>query len=80
MMAEALAIAGFVSSIVQFVDFSSKIVHRLNEFHSSLARLRYPFETSKSSCHYWSILLSGQRNKLKMAVLARILKKQYGVL
>ena len=35
-MAEALAIVGLVSSIVQFVDFSLKIVHRLNGFHSSL--------------------------------------------
>ena len=35
-MAEALAIVGLVSSIVQFVDFSSKIVDRLNEFQSSL--------------------------------------------
>jgi hypothetical protein len=35
-MAEALAIVGLVSSIVQFVEFSSKVVHRLDEFHSGL--------------------------------------------
>jgi hypothetical protein len=35
-MAEALAIVGLVSAIVQFVDFSSKIVDRLQDFHSSV--------------------------------------------
>ena len=35
-MAEALVIVGLVSAIVQFVDFSSKIVDRLQDFHSSV--------------------------------------------
>src|SRR5271169_5169660 len=35
-MAEALAIVGLVSSIVQFVDYSSKLVERLSEFQSNL--------------------------------------------
>lgn len=35
-MAEALAVIGLVSAIVQFVDFGSKIVERLQDFHSSL--------------------------------------------
>lgn len=47
MMAEALAIVGLVSSIVQFVDFSSKIVHRLNEFHSSLDEVPKSFRDIK---------------------------------
>jgi hypothetical protein len=46
-MAEALAIVGLVSSIVQFVDFSSKIVHRLNEFHSSLDEVPESFRDIK---------------------------------
>jgi hypothetical protein len=33
-MAEALAIVGVVANIVQLVDFSSKVVRRLDEFHS----------------------------------------------
>ena len=33
-MAEALAVVGVVASIVQLVDFSSRVVHRLEEFHS----------------------------------------------
>ena len=33
-MAEALAVAAIVSSIVQLVDFSSKVITRINEFHS----------------------------------------------
>ena len=47
MMAEALAIVGLVSSIVQLVDFSSKIVHRLNEFHSSLDEVPKSFRDIK---------------------------------
>jgi len=35
-MAEVLAAIGLASSIVQFVDFSSKIVDQLNEFKSSV--------------------------------------------
>jgi hypothetical protein len=46
-MAEAVAILGLVSSIVQFVDFSSKIVHRLNEFHSSLDKVPKSFQDIK---------------------------------
>jgi hypothetical protein len=45
-MAEALAIVGLLSSIVQFVDFSSKILRRLNEFNSSSSEV--PFRDIKS--------------------------------
>lgn len=34
-MAEGLAVAAIVSSIVQLVDFTSKVLSRLNEFHSN---------------------------------------------
>lgn len=34
-MAEALAVVGLVGSIVQFLDFSAKIIKRLNEIQSS---------------------------------------------
>jgi hypothetical protein len=34
-MAEALAVVAVVSSIVQLVDFTSKVVARLDEFHSN---------------------------------------------
>jgi hypothetical protein len=47
-MAEALAIVGLVSSIIQFVDFSSKIVDRLNEFHSSLDEVPKCFRDLKT--------------------------------
>jgi hypothetical protein len=35
-MAEALAVVGVVASIVQLVDFSSRVLIRLNEFQDSL--------------------------------------------
>src|SRR5271155_498943 len=37
-MAEALAVVGIVASIVQLVDFSSKVLSRLNEFQSNSFR------------------------------------------
>src|SRR2546430_15314895 len=48
MMAEALPIVGLVAAIVQFVDFSSKIVHRLNEFHCSLEEVPKSFREIKT--------------------------------
>jgi hypothetical protein len=47
-MAEALAIVGLVSSIVQFVDFSSKLVERLNEFLSNLEEVPKTFKDIKT--------------------------------
>ena len=38
-MAEALAIVGFVSSIIQFTDFSTKVIERLDEFQSSVHKV-----------------------------------------
>jgi hypothetical protein len=35
-IAEALAVIGLVSAIVQFVDFENKVVGRLNEFRQSV--------------------------------------------
>jgi hypothetical protein len=43
-MAEALAIVGLISSIVQFVDFGSKVVERLNEFSSNIHELPKDFQ------------------------------------
>ena len=44
-MAEAIAIVGIVASIVQLVDFSTRVVSRLDEF-CSVAK-----EAPKSFCH-----------------------------
>jgi signal transduction histidine kinase len=38
-MAEAIAIIGLVASIVQLVDFSLKVLHRLEEFQTSLGEI-----------------------------------------
>jgi hypothetical protein len=35
-MAEALAVVSLAATIIQFVDFSSKIVKRLQDFHLSV--------------------------------------------
>jgi hypothetical protein len=38
-MAEVLAVAGVVANIVQLVDFGSKVLRRLNDFHSKLGEI-----------------------------------------
>jgi N-terminal domain on NACHT_NTPase and P-loop NTPases len=46
-MAEAIAAVGLVSSIVQLVDFSAKVVTRLNSFASSISELPTTYRTVK---------------------------------
>jgi hypothetical protein len=46
-MAEALAVIGLVSAIVQFVDFGSKIARRLQDFHSSAVEVPKAFQDVK---------------------------------
>jgi hypothetical protein len=47
-MAEALAVIGVVASIVQLVDFSSKVLVRLDEFQSSLGEIPKSFRHIKA--------------------------------
>lgn len=42
-MAEALAVVGIVSSIIQVVEFSTKVVERLNDFASSVGEVPRAF-------------------------------------
>ena len=46
-MAEALAVVGVVASIVQLVDFGSKVLHRLNDFQSSVGDIPKAFQHVK---------------------------------
>ena len=43
LMAEALAVISVVANIIQLVDFSSKLLHRLDEFQSSLGEIPKSF-------------------------------------
>jgi hypothetical protein len=47
-MAEALAIVGVVASIVQLVDFSTRLVSRLEEFHSNAGEVPKSFRHIKA--------------------------------
>jgi len=47
-MAEALAVVGVVASIIQLVDFSSKVLVRLDEFQSSLGEIPKSFRHIKA--------------------------------
>jgi hypothetical protein len=42
-MAEGLAVVGIVANIVQLVDFSTKVIHRLGEFHSAAGEIPKSF-------------------------------------
>jgi hypothetical protein len=46
-MAEAVAVLGLVSAIVQLVDFSSKVIHRLHEFTSATTDVPDSFQSIK---------------------------------
>src|SRR5438876_8108847 len=47
-MAEALAVAAVVASVVQLVEFGSKILRRLNDFQSSLGEIPESFRHIKA--------------------------------
>jgi hypothetical protein len=44
LMAEALAVISVVANIIQLVDFSSKVLHRLHEFRSGLGEVPKSFQ------------------------------------
>ncbi len=47
-MAEAVAVIGLVSAIVQLVGFGSKIVNRLDEFQSNVDQVPQTFRDIKN--------------------------------
>ena len=47
-MAEALAVVGVVASIVQLIDFGSKVLLRLNEFQSNAREIPKTFQHVKA--------------------------------
>lgn len=47
-MAEAIAVIGLVASIVQLVDFSSRVLHRLEEFQAGLGEIPMSFRHIKA--------------------------------
>jgi hypothetical protein len=47
-MAEAFAIVGVAASIVQLIDFGSKVLIRLNEFHSNAGEIPKTFQHVKA--------------------------------
>lgn len=47
-MAEALAVVGVVASIVQLIDFGSKVLLRLNEFQSNAREIPETFQHIKA--------------------------------
>jgi hypothetical protein len=73
-MAEALAIVGIVSSIAQIIDFSSKILHRLGEFESSLGNVPETFRHIKAELP----VLQGTLQQTKEAIDAGFIREEAG--
>jgi hypothetical protein len=65
-MAEAFAIVGVVASIVQLVDFSSRVLDRVNEFHSNLDEVPASFQHIKTDLP----LLATTLREIKSAICA----------
>jgi N-terminal domain on NACHT_NTPase and P-loop NTPases len=66
-MAEALAVVTVVSSIITLVDFSSKVLHRLNDFQSSCGEIPETFKQVKKELP----ILLATLDHTKVAVAAR---------
>lgn len=66
-MAEAFAVVGIVSSIIQIVDFGTKVVKRLNEYQSQLGDIPTAFRHVKTEL---PVLLDALR-QTKAAIDAR---------
>lgn len=47
-MADPLTVVGIVANIVQLVDFSTKVLARLNDFQSSLGKIPKAFRHIKA--------------------------------
>lgn len=62
-MAESLAAVGLVSAIVQFVDFTVKVIERLNEFHSKVKDAPQPFSDFKVRLPLMRITLDNIRSQ-----------------
>jgi hypothetical protein len=89
-MAEAVALVGLASAIVQFVDFAGKIIARLNEFRSSLDQtpktfldletllqlLRETLRKIKALAEHGSLNPEAQRNVLAVVVMCNTHIKQ----
>ena len=71
-MAEAIAVVGVVASIVQLVDFGSKVLHRLNDFQSSLEDIPNTFKHVKCEL----LILLETLNQTKDAVEKGSIKEE----
>ena len=90
-MAEALAVVGVVASIVQLVDFGSKVLLRLNDFQSSVGEIPKTFQHIKAELPVLldtleqtktAIQTGSVRDETKKALLPAIdgCRKQIGLL
>jgi hypothetical protein len=64
-MAEAIAVIGIVASIVQLVDFSSRFLHRLEEFQSSIGEIPRSFRHIKAELPVLQVTLQQTREAIE---------------
>lgn len=63
-MAEALAVVGIVANILQLVDFSTKVLARLNDFQSSLGEIPKAFRHIKAELPVLQETLKQTKDKI----------------
>ena len=71
-MAEAIAVIGVAASIIQLVDFSAKVLDRLNDFQSTLKEVPESFRHIKAELP----LLSDTLQQTKEAIDAGSVKEE----
>lgn len=64
-MAEALAVISVVANIIQLVDFSSKVLHRLDEFRSSMGEIPKSFRHFSAELQVLKATLQRIREAIK---------------
>src|SRR5947209_9114677 len=74
-MAEALAVVGVVASIVQLVEFGSKILLRLNDFQSSLGEVPKTFQHVKAELPVLLDTLERTKNAVETGLISDETKK-----
>ena len=68
-MAEVIAAVGVAASIVQLVDFGTKILRRLNEFHSNLDEIPKSFQQINTQLPLLLDTLKGTQHAIGAGVI-----------
>jgi hypothetical protein len=74
-MAEALAVISVVANIIQLVDFSSKVLHRLDEFRSGVGQVPKSFQHVSAELPVLKATLQNVREAIEASSLSEETEK-----